>query len=131
MSKPLNRWYTAAPWRPEGGQRHHATSSAVSTFQLASRSTNSSGSYQFSLTNPCVRPIILVHTVPLIQTFFFTKRTSSNHQIIHAFILESLFFSQHERASYFRDTECLVFFPRVSHFSDTITRKSHRLYSKD
>lgn len=48
-TKPLNRWYTAAPWRLEAGQRHRATSSAVSTFQLASRSTNSAGLINFYL----------------------------------------------------------------------------------
>lgn len=130
MSKPLNRWYTAEPWRPEGGQRHHATSSAVSTFQLASRSTNSFGrSYQFFLTNTCVRPIIFVHTIPFFSLFSLKNLLPSTK----LFTLSSwkLSFSQHERASCFRGTERLVLFPRASRFSDIITRKSHGICLKN
>lgn len=74
-SEPLNRWYTAAPWRPEAGQRHHGTSSAVSTFQLASRSTNSCDyrTCQFLPTDTCVRLMICSHPISFYHCALFTN----------------------------------------------------------
>lgn len=132
MPKPLNRWYTAEPWRPEGGQRHHATSSAVSTFQLASRSTNSFGRFLPISPYKHLRSSYYIPSTPrtFSLSFLYKKNLPPSTKL---FTLSSwkLSSSQHERASCFRGTERLVLFPRASRFSDIIAREFRRVCLKD
>jgi len=112
--KSLNRWYTTAPWRLKAGQRHHTTSSAVTTFQFAGRSKNNSDRpCQFFPADACVHPVILIlsFTPYPLRTFSHKKILAPNKS--RFLILTTLSFPRHERAPCFKNTKTTCA-PRVS-----------------